>query len=478
MSDEVFVRRTRIEAPVGEVFAWHARPGALERLTPPWETVEVVERTGGIKDGARVVLRIRQGPLTLRWVAEHRDYVDGRQFRDVQIVGPFASWEHTHRFEADGPSACRLEDRIEYALPLGNVGRVLGGACVREKLDLLFDYRHRTTRDDIAAHRVYGKNRPMHLLITGASGLVGSALVSFLTTGGHWVSRLVRSKPKAGTSDIQWNPSSRRGNIVALEGCDAVVHLAGENIAAGRWTAEKKARIRDSRVQGTRVLCESLARLTKPPEVLVCASATGYYGDRGEQIVAEDSAVGSGFLAEVCREWEAAAEPAVQKGIRVVHLRFGMVLSPAGGALAKMLPPFRLGAGGQLGSGRQYWGWIAVDDAIGAIYHALATENIRGPVNAVAPSPVTNYEFTKVLGRVLARPTPVPVPAFAARLAFGEMADATLLSSARAEPIRLLATGYQFRFPVLEGALRHLLGRPNSHSKKGVMSGKLEHDIR
>jgi len=270
------------------------------------------------------------------------------------------------------------------------------------------------------------------------------------------VSRLVRSQPKPGDMAAQWDPA--RGSIDAggLEGIDGVVHLAGEPIGE-RWSAEKKARIRDSRVKGTRLLCETLAQRPTPPKVLVCASAIGYYGDRGAEVLTEESASGASFLADVCRAWEGATEPALQKGIRVVNLRFGVVLSAAGGALAKMLPPFRLGVGGILGSGKQYMSWMTLDDAVGAIRHALLTEPLHGPANAVAPHPVTNEEFTKTLGKVLGRPTRIPLPAFAARLMFGEMADELLLASARVQPAKLLATGYAFRYPELEAGLRHLL---------------------
>lgn len=299
----------------------------------------------------------------------------------------------------------------------------------------------------------------MKVLVTGASGLVGSALVPLLTAGGHTVARLVRSPPRPSVAEVQWNPETGIREIASLEGMDAVVHLAGENIAGGRWTAERKARIRDSRVTGTRTLCETLARLARPPKVLVSASAIGYYGDRGGEVLRETSAPGLGFLPEVCRAWEEATEPAAQKGIRVVLLRIGVVLSPAGGALAKMLFPFKLGAGGIIGSGQQYMSWIGLDDIIGAIHHALMTDALQGPVNVVAPHPVTNRDFTKTLGRVLGRPTLFPMPAFAARLAFGEMADALLLASTRVEPARLMAANYAFRHPDLEGALRHLLGK-------------------
>jgi uncharacterized protein (TIGR01777 family) len=312
---------------------------------------------------------------------------------------------------------------------------------------------------DILQHGMQGGEKPMKVLVTGAGGLIGSALVPLLTTGGHRVTRLVRSQPRPGAAEIHWDPAAGVVDVASLEGVEAVVHLAGENIASGRWTTARKARIRESRVRGTRTLCRALAHLSHPPKVLVSASAIGYYGDRGSDPLWENSAPGVGFLADVCRAWEEATQPAVEKGIRVVLLRIGIVLSPAGGALAKMLLPFRLGVGGVIGSGQQYMSWVALDDVVGAAHHALVTDTLQGPVNAVAPYPVTNREFTKTLGRVLRRPTFLPMPAFAARLALGEMADALLLASTRVEPKRLLATGYSFRYSELEDALRHVLGR-------------------
>jgi uncharacterized protein len=457
MSVQVFVRRTRIDAPAAEVFRWHARRGALERLTPPWAPVEIEEDSGGIEDGARVVLKIPVGPIHVRWIAEHRDYVEGRQFRDVQIEGPFARWEHTHRVEPDGADACFLEDHIEYALPLGAAGALIGHPLVRNLLERTFAYRHRITAQDIATHAAYA-GAPLHVAVTGATGLVGSALIPFLRTGGHRLTRVVRSAPTR-DDEIQWNPTTGSIDAARLEGVDAVVHLAGENIAAGRWTEAAKARIRESRGRGTQLLCESLARLHQRPKVLVCASAIGYYGDRGASVVDEDSGSGRGFLADVCRAWEAATAAASDAGIRVVHLRLGVVLSAAGGALATLLLPFRLCAGGRLGGGEQFMSWIALDDVLGAVLHAIRTDPLRGPVNAVAPHPVSNFEFTKTLGRVLRRPALLPVPAAAARLAFGEMADEMLLASTRVAPTRLTATRYAFRYPDLEAALRHTLGK-------------------
>jgi uncharacterized protein (TIGR01777 family) len=298
----------------------------------------------------------------------------------------------------------------------------------------------------------------MNILVSGASGLIGSALVPYLANAGHEVIRLVRSQPQPGERALRWDPMGGLIEESALEGVDAVVHLAGESVEE-RWTPQKKIRIRESRATGTRLLSESIARLATPPKVLVSASAIGYYGDRGGEILTEESAAGKGFLAEVCRAWEAATAPAAQKGVRVVPLRFGVVLSDSGGALARMLTPFRLGMGGVLGSGQQYVSWIALDDAIGAIQHAIVTALLQGPVNAVAPQAVTNQQFTKVLGKVLGRPTIFPMPAFAVRLMFGEMADELLLASTRVQPAKLVASGYGFRYPELEAALRHLLQR-------------------
>ena len=299
----------------------------------------------------------------------------------------------------------------------------------------------------------------MKVLISGSTGLIGSALVSLLTNERHDVVRLVRSAPKSDGSEVHWDPESGRIDNAGLEGMDAVVHLAGENIGAGRWTRDRKARIFDSRVKGTRLLCESLANLAQPPKVLVSASAIGYYGDRDEEILNEASISGFGFLAEVCIEWEIATEPLAQTEIRVVNLRMGIVLSLDGGPLEKMLPPFKMGVGGILGNGRQYMSWIALDDAVGGIHHALVTDSLQGPVNNVAPHPVTNREFTKTLGRVLRRPTLFPLPSFGLRLMFGEeMANELFLSSTRVEPVRLLETGYTFQYPELESGLRHVLG--------------------
>ena len=457
-----FTKQSLLPVSAQQAFAWHARPGAFERLSPPWQRVDVISKQGTIHDGDRLTMRMKIGPFSKQWIAEHRNYVQGLQFRDVQIAGPFAKWEHTHRFESIDAQASRLVDHIEYQLPLGALGRLLGAGHAARTLQSVFAYRHRLTQHDLAMHAKYAGKTRLNVAITGATGMIGSALAALLTTGGHQVIRLVRGDKPAQQDEAKWDATTGLLEPEKLEGIDAVIHLAGENVAGGRWTDARKRRILESRSMATRVLCESLARLKNPPRTLISGSAIGYYGDGGERQLDETSASGSGFLAQVCREWEASTKPAELAGIRVVHARIGIVLSPRGGALAKMLTPFKLGMGGPIGNGRQFMSWISLDDAVSAMHHLLMHEEITGPVNLVAPNAVTNREFGKAVGRVLHRPAFAPLPAFIARLAFGQMADEILLAGARVMPSRLLDSQFAFRDPTLEESLRWCLGRMKS----------------
>ena len=295
----------------------------------------------------------------------------------------------------------------------------------------------------------------MKILIAGASGLVGSALIPELESDGHEIVRLVRDTPKPG--EIEWHPNQDEIDPATIDSFDAIINLAGESIAEGRWTDEKKKRIRDSRVNGSHLISEAMAKLATKPRVFLCASATGIYGDRGDEILDEQSESGGGFLAGVCREWEKATEPASKAGVRVVNLRFGPILARAGGMLEKMLMPFKMGLGGKIGSGKQYISWVAIDDVVAAMRLALNHGSIRGPLNIVSPKPVTNEQFTRALGEALSRPTVMAMPAFAARLAFGEMADEMLLVSQRVTPKRLNHAGFTFQFSDLGDALHHYI---------------------
>lgn len=299
--------------------------------------------------------------------------------------------------------------------------------------------------------------RTQTIAVTGASGLVGKVLVDRMTNRGATVKSIVRRTPDSYDSQIQWDVKNGFLNPERLEGLDVVVHLAGEPIAEGRWNDKKKARIRDSRIQGTSTLAKALAATTEKPKVLVSASAIGFYGDRGEEQLTEASPAGSGFLSDVCSGWEEATQPAVDAGIRVVNVRIGIVLTKAGGALGAMLMPFKMGVGGIMGNGKQFWSWVTVEDLVSIIEFAIANESISGPVNAVSPNPSTNREFTKAMGKALSRPTIFPMPGFAARIVIGEMADALLLSSARVVPQRLIDAGFEFQHAELDAALSHAL---------------------
>ncbi len=455
MEDEVFRRSVRIERPAAEVFAWHERPGAFARLCPPWERVEMTAHTGGVREGARVSLRTKVGPVWSRWEIVHRDYIEGRQFRDVLMSGPFAKWEHLHLIEPAGENACVLTDEIHYRLPLGALGRMGGGAFTRRQLERMFTYRHAVTKADLEG-AVGGPAKCV--LVSGASGVVGQVLVSLLQTQGHTVRRLVRGAVRV-REEFRWDPVRGELDSSALAGVDAVVHLAGENVAGGRWTEERRARIMKSRVDGTRTLVAAIAARNDRPEVLVSASAVGFYGDAGDRRVGEDAARGPGFLADVCEAWEREVAAVEALGVRPVCLRTGVVLTPAGGALAKMLPAFKAGVAGRLGNGQQWMSWIGPDDLAAMYLHAIADRSWQGVYNAVAPEPVTNVEFTATLARVLGRPAVMPLPAVVLKVIFGRMAEETLLVSTRAVPSRLEAGGYVWRERTLESALRHVLGR-------------------
>ena len=450
---EKLIRTVDIARSPAEVFAWHAKPGALQRLPPPWESVELVSATGGLEDGARVEMLSRVGPFKLRWIAEHYGYEVGVQFCDCSVVGPFARWEHCHRFEPLENGSCRLIDEIIYELPLAPLSGLVKGA-VRNRLNRMFDYRHAVTKSDLAT---VSQNQK-HVLVSGASGFIGQALTVFLQTQGWQVDRLVRREVN-NRSEIRWSPLE--GSVEWPENyhCDAVVHLAGANVAGGRWTKARKMEILNSRVRGTTTLVQALAQLEKPPEVFACGSATGFYGNTVDAATDETAPPGAGFLADVCVAWENAAQPIEELGTRLVQLRTGIVLSPEGGALGKMLPAFKVGLGGPMGDGQQWMGWIGLSDWLRACQFVLTHVELSGAINLTAPEPVRQKEFARILGDVISRSTIIPLPAPILRLALGQMADEALLASSRVLPGRLSESGFEFLHPSLEKALSYVLGR-------------------
>jgi uncharacterized protein (TIGR01777 family) len=451
-----------MDATPEEVFAWHERPGAFERLAPTWADVRVVEREGGIQDGARVVLQVHLGPLHVRGELRHFGYQAGREFKDEQVRGPLSHYVHTHRFSTVESGKCLVQDEVEWEPPARSAGEAFTQPLIQNELSRLFPFRHQRLRNDLDLHARYASKPRLTVAISGATGFIGAPLRQFLEAGGHRVVPMVRKKEKAAQGAVYWN--WRKGEIDrdALAKVDAVVHLAGEPLLGLRWTPEKKREILDSRVKGTELIARTMAELHAGPRTLVCASGVGFYGDRGDEILTEESRPGKGFLAEVVGAWEDATRRAERSGVRVVNIRTGFVLSPTGGALGNLLLPFKLGMGGRIGSGRQYLAWIDLDDEIGMIYHALMKDDVRGPLNLTSPHPVPQATFATTLGRVLGRPTVVPVPGLAVKALLGEMGEETLLSGQRARPKRAEEAGYRFLFEDLEASLRHKLGRPLS----------------
>jgi uncharacterized protein len=452
----IFEWRSVIPAPADEVFAYHARPGAFRRLAPPWQKLEIVEDSGDVT-GGKVVFDVSFGPVKRRWVAEMGSAVPGRQFVDRQVEGPFASWEHVHRFVPLDERTSELIDHVEYSLPAGGLTDIVGEGPAGRTLSRLFRFRHERTRLDLERHARWSDRPRLKVAIAGANGLIGSHLADYLTTAGHTVIRLVRNK-EAGPGEVPWDPSTGALYHGALEGMDAIVTTSGVSLN-GVWTRSRKKAIVDSRVQPTRTLAEAIARMDAPPSVFISVSAVGAYGSRGDVAITEQTPLGTGFLADVCRAWEEAATPVLAAGVRLVTLRQGIVMTAEWGALAAMLPVFKAGLGGRLGDGSQYWSWVAMDDLLAAFEWALHDQGLEGVVNVTAPEALTHREVTQVLGHVLHRPARLAAPEFMLRHGLGGMGDEMLLASQRAVPTRLTERGFRFAFADLERALRYELGR-------------------
>lgn len=453
----VFTQKIQISVPVERLFAWHARDGAIQRLTPPWAPLTLNWRQGkGIDNGVRVGFDMRVFGIPMTWEAEHIDYLENRMFKDRQTRGPFARWEHTHLFSFDGENRSVMTDQVAYHLPMGWLSAPFY-AHVQKQLARIFDYRHRVLARDLACHA--DKGPPLRVLISGSSGTIGAALVPFLRTCGHEVIRLVRHANDLAADAVFWDPYENILDMKAIGPVDAVINLNGVDISRGKWTGHQKQKILASRIEPTRVLAQKMAALDRRPSVFISSSAIGFYGEGRDAVQTDASPKGDSFISRVCEQWEQAAQPAAEAGIRTVPLRIGVVLTPAGGALARMLPAFLCGCGARLGPGRQYMSWISMDDTLGGILHILTTPDLRGPVNLTAPEPVTNRTFTHTLARVLSRPAFFVIPGTIAARLWGEMGKETLLTSARVMPEKMLKTGFAFQHHTLEPALRHLLGR-------------------
>jgi uncharacterized protein (TIGR01777 family) len=462
-----FERSTSIDCERFALYQYHSMPGAINRLIPPWENIRIEKRSDSLAVGSEVILRQSLMGIPVRWLARHTLLDAPESFQDAQVTGPFKSWVHDHSFECSEPGRSILRDKIHFESKFGVLG-ALTHPFIRGKLNAAFEYRHRTTQEDLRLQRFLISHvgyRKLRIAVTGSTGMIGRRLVDLLSVLGHKAICILRPQSTfnqndfpIGVTSVVWDSRSGFSSQELVNGLDAVIHLSGQGIATSRWSDSVKKSIRDSRVKGTKDLVRDLSDLASPPKAFVCASGVGYYGDRGSQILDESFPSGNDFLAELARDWESAAQEFEQSGNRVSIGRLGIALHPRYGALAKLITPFRLGLGGRVGSGRQYWSWIHLDDAAAGFIYLAVNPASAGPYNLVAPEQTDNQSFTRALAKALHRPAVLPIPAFAARLILGEMADAMLLASARANCGRLLTEGFPFRAPTLESCFHQILG--------------------
>ena len=445
------------------VWNWHARPGAVRRIMPDWEGIRPVE-VGGIKDGAVTSFRMSIGILPQRWVAKHHSYIEGEQFCDDMIKGPFGRWNHVHKFIEMGQTEMQIQDRIDWKLPFHFFTRIGAPIMVMPRVRQMFKHRSRRILADLKRQQMFKDAPRKRILISGSTGLIGTQLGAFLETDGHDVHRLIRPSTRLhadqdSTKVVKWDDKS--GKIIegSLENFDVIIHLAGAGIGDKRWSKKRKKLIAESREIPTRNLANALANLASPPSLFMCASAVGYYDNRGDEELDEKSSTGNGFLAEICRKWEDAAQPAINAGIRTIHMRTGIVTTAVGGMLQQILLPAKLGAMGPIGGGRQWQSWISLDDQIYAMHYLMNHETASGVFNLTAPNPVTQKQFAKVLGKVLRRPAFAPAPGFVMKILFGEMGKSLILDGQKVRPKRLQDLGYTFEHETLEPALRDALGR-------------------
>ncbi len=462
------MKRSVIPNNVNIIFDYHTRNGALERLVPPWSRLKVVSQKGGIDNDAISIFQIKLGPINFKWVSKHFGYIHNNQFQDKMIRGPFQKWVHTHSFIPQGANQCIIEDKINYVPKLGKICSEIIRKRIQNYLNQFFLYRSRILVNDLYFEKMV-LEKEKKILITGSHGLIGSALIPLLTNlGKHKITSLVRntnnknkhSKSNTGHQKIiYWDPEHKKLNHHDLENFDIIIHLAGENIF-GRWTDTKKQKILNSRIEGTALLSESLTKLSNPPSLLICASAIGYYGNRPNEVLTEESSSGDGFLSDVCQEWENATKDASKIGIRVVNTRFGMVLTPKGGILHKLLESFKLGLGITIGGNKdQYINWISIEDVIKSICYSIINTSIQGAVNVVSPNPVTNLEFSNTLKKLYNTKLSIPINQHITKLIFGQMSDELLSTNMYVIPQKLISTGYKFFNPELEDTLRFLLGK-------------------
>ena len=445
------------------VWNWHARPGAVRRIMPEWEGIRPLE-VGGIKDGAVTTFRMSIGIVPQKWKAKHHSYIEGEQFCDNMIKGPFARWNHTHKFLENGTDEMKIHDTIDWKLPFHFFTRIGAPIMVMPRVNQMFKHRSRRILADLSRQEMFKDAPRKRILISGSTGLIGTQLGAFLETDGHDVHRLLRPSTKLHadqdpTKIVKWDDQTGKILEGSLENFDVVIHLAGAGIGDKRWSKKRKKLIAESREIPGRNLSNALAELSSPPSLFMCASAIGFYDNRGDEDLDETSSIGDGFLAKICKKWEDAMKPASDAGIRTIIMRNGIVTTASGGMLQQILLPAKLGAMGPIGGGRQWQSWISFDDLIYAIHYLMNHEDASGVFNMTSPNPVTQKQYAKTLGKVLRRPAFAPVPGFVMKILFGELGKSLILDGQKVHPKRLLELGFKFEHETLESALRDTLGR-------------------
>ena len=454
----VYEHKTHVKSNIEDTFAWHERKGSFRRLMPPWEVAEEVRADDTLEDGAQRIFRFPMGPVKMKWIARHSKYNPPHSFEDDMLKGPFKSWHHKHQFTQNDDGSTYVIDKVNYKLPMGILGKIVAGKMVRKRIERMFYARQIRLERDLKRHTQFAHLPRKKILVAGSSGLIGKQLVAFLDTGGHDVWRLVRRGTKKGEKEIKWLPDKEEINPKEIEGFDAIIHLGGAGIGDKRWSKKRMKLIEDSRVNSTSLLAKTIGNLKKKPELFMVASAMGWYGERGDEILTENSKAGEGFLPRICENWEQASNGVKDFGVRTIKLRTGIVLDATGGALGKMLLPAKLGGGGPIGRGKQWYSWISMDDQIYSMYHLMMTKECEGAYNIGSPKPVRQKRFAKVLGKVLRRPAFIPTPPFAIWFLFGKMGVSLTTESTKIIPERLIESGYVFEHSELEPALRDSLG--------------------
>ena len=447
-----------LELPISreELWNWHVRNGAFQRLSPPWQKLSLERFDGVVEDGLGIIA-LSVGPVKLRWHARHLDVDPPRQFVDFQEKGPFKYWKHTHSMIDRASNTSTLRDAVDFELPLPFISEAFGKNLALKQIDNLFSYRHRIMERDLAIHsRAEKKN--LNVLISGASGLLGTQLTAFLESGGHEVYRLVR-RSSEGAKEIVWSPSKGELDLPPDLAFDAVVHLSGANVGKIPWSKKYKEVILDSRTDTTELLVSKLMQHPNPPSVFISAAGIGYYGDQGEREVEISDPVGNGFLAEVCEAWEASSLALEHSGIRRVVLRLGPVVTSAGGMLQKLILPAKLGLGATIGKGKEWMSWVALDDVLYSIFHIIQNDSLNGAVNLCSPQPVRMLALTDTLSSVLSRPRFLRMPAGLVKKIGGEAVEAMILTSTKAKPKKLEASGFTFSYPDIREAISHTLGK-------------------